>query len=150
MGAVVLTHSGEQRSMPEDLVTFANDFPRVRLILAHIGCGWDGDPSHQVRAVQRSRHGNVYADTSSAMSIMPNLIEWAVGEIGADRVLFGTDTPLYTTAMQRVRIDTANLSDEIKRQILRENAIRVFGGARVLGLEEGSASQLVGAGRMSS
>jgi predicted TIM-barrel fold metal-dependent hydrolase len=150
LGAVVLTHSGEQRSMPEDIVQFANDFPGVKLILAHIGCGWDGDPSHQVRGVQRNRHGNVYADTSSAMSIMPNLIEWAVGEIGADRVLFGTDTPLYTAAMQRVRIDTANLSDEVKRQILRDNAIRVFGGAGVLGLEEKASPQHVGVGRISS
>ena len=83
--------------------------------------------THQVRAIQQSRKGNVYADTSSARSILPGLIEWAVREVGADRVLFGTDTPLYHTAMQRTRIEHADLSDEVKRQILRDNAVRLFG-----------------------
>src|SRR5262249_29227805 len=94
--------------------------------LAHIGCGHDGDVTHQVRAAQKSKHGNVYADTSSARSIVPGLIEWAVRELGAERVLFGTDTPLYHTPMQRARIDHADLGDAEKRLILRENAVRLF------------------------
>ncbi len=125
--AIVLTHSSEQNSLCEDFVPWANRFPEVRLILAHIGCGWDGDVTHQVRAIQKSQHGNMYADTSSARSIMPNLIEWAVSQIGAERVLFGTDTPLYCTAMQRARIDHADLSDTDKRLILRDNAVKLFG-----------------------
>jgi predicted TIM-barrel fold metal-dependent hydrolase len=129
--AVVLTHSSEQNSLAADFVPWANEFPEVRLILAHIGCGWDGDPAHQVRAIQQTRHGNVYADTSSARSILPGLIEWAVREIGADRVLFGTDTPLYHAAMQRARIDHAELLEEDKRRILRDNAVRLFGLAAV-------------------
>lgn len=125
--AVVLSHSSEQNSLASDLVAWANRFPEMKLILAHIGCGWDGDYSHQVRGVQASRHGNVYADTSSARSITPKLIEWAVKEIGADRILFGTDTPLYFTSMQRIRIDRAELTLEQKRQILTSNAERLFG-----------------------
>ena len=125
--AIVLTHSSEQNSLCEDFVPWANRFPEVKLILAHIGCGWDNDVTHQVRAIQKSQHGNVFADTSSARSIMPNLIEWAVKEVGAERVLFGTDTPLYSTAMQRARIDHADLSDADKRLILRDNAVKLFG-----------------------
>lgn len=125
--AVMLTHSSEQNSLAADFTAWANDFPDVRLILAHIGCGWDGDLTHQVRAIQQSRHGNVFADTSSARSITPGLIEWAVREIGVDRVLFGTDTPLYHAAMQRARIDHADLTHDDKRKILRENAVRLFG-----------------------
>lgn len=125
--AIVLTHSSEQNSLAADFVPWANEFPEVRLILAHIGCGWDGDLTHQVRAIQATRHGNVFADTSSARSITPGLIEWAVREVGVERVLFGTDTPLYHTAMQRARIDQAELTLEDKRKILRENAVRLFG-----------------------
>lgn len=125
--AVVLTHSSERNSLCEDFVPWANRFPEVRLILAHIGCGWDGDVTHQVRAIQKSRNGNIFADTSSARSMMPNLIEWAVKEVGAERVLFGTDTPLYSTAMQRARIDHADLTEADKRLILRENAVKLFG-----------------------
>jgi predicted TIM-barrel fold metal-dependent hydrolase len=124
--AIILTHSGEQRSMPEDCVPFANDFPEARLVLAHLGCGWDSDPSHQVRAIQSSQHNNVFVDTSSASSIMSGLIEWAVKEIGAERILYGTDTPLYCASMQRTRIDNAAISDEAKRLILRDNAMNLF------------------------
>ena len=126
LGAVVLTHSGHGFSLPKDFVPFANEYPEVRLILAHIGCSENQDPSLQVRALQQSQHGNIYADTSSAMSITPDLIEWAVGEVGHERILFGTDSPLYHTGMQRIRIDQAEISDQAKRQILRENALRLL------------------------
>ena len=125
--AVVLSHSSEKNSQAADLVDWANRFPEMKLILAHIGCGWDGDLTHQVRGVEKSKHGNVVADTSSARSITPKLIEWAVGRIGVDKVLFGTDTPLYQTSMQRNRIDFADLTDAQKKAILHENAERLFG-----------------------
>ena len=125
--AVVLTHSSEKNSLAADFVPLANAYPDVRLILAHIGCGWDGDLTHQVRAIRQSAYGNIWADTSSARSVTPGLIEWAVRELGAERVLFGTDTPLYHTAMQRSRIDRAELSDEAKQLILRDNAVHLFG-----------------------
>ncbi len=124
--AVVLTHSGQEKSLPADIVIWANEFPEVKIILAHIGCSDTNDRTLQVRAIQQSRHGNLYADTSSAMSIMPKLIEWAVNEVGPERVLFGTDTPLYAASMQRARIDHAGISDHQKRMILRDNAIELF------------------------
>lgn len=124
--AVVLAHSGEENSLPEDFLPWADEFPEMTLILAHIGCGWDGDRTHQVRAAAASRHGNIYADTSSANSILPGLIEWAVQEIGAEKVLYGTDSPLYFAAMQRARIDQAEIDDDDKRKILRENALRLL------------------------
>jgi predicted TIM-barrel fold metal-dependent hydrolase len=129
--AVVLAHSSEQNSLAADYVVFANDFPEMKLILAHIGCGHDGDYTHQVRALGQSKHGNVFADTSSARSITPGLIEWAVREVGAERILYGTDSPLYFAPMQRARIDHADLSDRDKRLILCENAERLLGVASV-------------------
>lgn len=127
--AIVLSHSSERNSLAADLVDWANRFPEMRLILAHIGCGWDNDYTHQVRAIQQSRHGNVVADTSSSRSVTPGLIEWAVQQIGVDRVLFGTDTPLYAAGMQRARIDQSELSEADRRAILCENAERLFGPA---------------------
>ena len=121
--ALILTHSGEQNSLPEDFVPLANNHPEVSIILAHHGFGWDGDPTHQVRAIQASRHGNLFTDTSSIQSMLPGLIEWGVQEVGVDRFLYGTDTPLYFAPMQRARIDQADLSDCEKQQILREGAI---------------------------
>lgn len=128
--AIVLTHSGEENSLPKDCVGFADRFPEVTLILAHLGCGWDRDLGHQVRAIQASEAGNIYVDTSSASSIYAGLIEWAVQEIGASRILFGTDTPLYSAAAQRRRIEAAEISDAAKLAILRDNAVRLLKPAR--------------------
>ncbi|MBI2440854.1 MAG: amidohydrolase [Lentisphaerae bacterium] len=124
--SVVLAHSGDRTSLPEDFVPFADEFGQVTLILAHLGHGWDGDLTHQVRAIRQCRHGNIYTDTSSAKSLTPGLIEWAVAALGAERVLYGTDSPLYFAPMQRARIDHAAISAEAKRLILRDNAIRLF------------------------
>lgn len=124
---VILTHSGELNSLPADFVPFANDFPEVTLILAHLGnSGAAGSSELQVRAIQASRHGNVYVDTSSAQSLLPGLIEWAASEVGAERILFGTDTPIYFAPSQRARIDHADLTDEQKRMILWDNARRIL------------------------
>ena len=124
--AVIQTHSGEQNSLPADFVQWADRFPEVKLILAHLGFGWDADLSHQVRAILKGRQGNMYTDTSSSMSIIFGLLEWAVKELGAERILYGTDSPLYFAPMQRARIDKAEISDWDKRLILRENAMALL------------------------
>lgn len=122
----VMTHSGDPNSLPADFVPFANRFPGARVILAHLGYSRGQQADLQVRAVQESRHGNLWIDTSSARSLFPGLIEWAVNELGAERLLFGSDTPLYHVATQRARIDAAAISDAAKRLILRENAVQLF------------------------
>ena len=124
--AVVLTHTGGVNSVPADFMPFANALPELKLILAHLGHMDEGDVTLQIRAIQQSKYGNVHVDTSSARSITPNLIEWGVQEIGADRILFGTDCPLYSTAMQRARIDYADLSYDDRRKILSENARKLL------------------------
>ena len=58
--AIMQIHSGEANSMPEDMVAFADNYPEVTVIAAHLGCGSDGDPSHQVRAIKRCKNGNIY------------------------------------------------------------------------------------------
>lgn len=129
--AIIQSHSGEQNSLPADFVVLANEFPEVKLIISHLGCGWNGDPTLQVQAIQKSKHGNVFTDTSSAKSITSNLIEWAVGEIGTEHILYGTDSPLYFAPMQRARIDNADIADRDKHMILCDNAIRLFGLSKV-------------------
>jgi len=127
-GAVVQTHSGETNSLPADFVPFADEFPEMKLILAHLG--HSGPPGTaldlQVRAVQASKQGNLFVDTSSMRSAIAGLIEWGVRELGADRLLFGTDTPSYFAPSQRARIDQADLNEAEKRLILRENAERLL------------------------
>lgn len=56
---VVLTHSGDPGNFPEDFIPFTDRYPKVRLILAHLGNSSDGVTSRQVCAIQRSLAGNV-------------------------------------------------------------------------------------------
>lgn len=133
-GASVMTHSGCPNSLPEDFVPFANRYPGARVMLAHLGNGQGagGRVDLQVRAVQASRHGNLWIDTSSARSILPRLVEWGVREVGAERLLFGSDTPLYHVALQRCRIEAAEIAAADKARILWDNAVEFFRLQRLL------------------
>ena len=124
--AVVLAHSGGANSVPEEFIPFANALPEMKLILAHLGHMDVGDHTRQVRAIQASTQGNVFTDTSSSKSMLSGLIEWGVKEIGADRILFGTDTPLYFAAAQRMRVEQAEISDADRIKILSTNARRLL------------------------
>ena len=126
--AVILTHSGDVNSLPADFIPFADAFPEVDLVLAHLGNGGEasGSLELQMRAIEASKNGNVYTDTSSARSIQAGLIEWAVKRVGHERILYGTDSPCYFAPSQRARIHAADISDEAKAHILRENAVRLL------------------------
>ena len=126
--ALILVHSGDQYSLPLDYIPFANMHANVTTILAHLGNGGSasGDPTLQVRAVQAGRHENLFVDTSSARSILPGLVEWAVAEIGAEKILYGSDSPLYLASLQRLRIDSAEIGEPDKKRILRGNADKLL------------------------
>jgi len=125
---LTLTHTGNAGNEPEQFIPFANKYPRVRLILAHIGYDEvDETPDRQIRAVKMSTQGNVWADTSSAKSVISGVIEYAVEQVGASRILFGTDTPLYCSGMQKARIAYAGISNQDKRKILCDNAAGLLG-----------------------
>lgn len=125
--ALVLSHSGDPGAFPEDLVFFAKDYPKMQLILAHLGNSIDQNFSRQVWALKQIPTGNVYIDTSSMNSMCAGLIEWAVDEIGYERIVFGTDSPLYFAASQKARIEYGEISMEAKQSILQSNAQRLLG-----------------------
>ena len=123
---VIETHTGDTNSQPEEFVPFADEYPDVILIMSHLGHSIDNDLTHQVRAIQAGKRNNLFTDTSSSRMVTSGLLEWAVGEIGAEHILYGTDSPLYFAASRRARVDFAEMDDQAKRMILRENAARLF------------------------
>ncbi len=125
--ALVLTHSGCPGSYPEDFVPFLERFTEATLILAHLGNSADGNLNRQVCAIQHAATENLFVDTSSIKSMTPRLVEWAVDQIGAYKVLFGTDTPVYVASSQKARIEYADLSKDEKQAILFDNAARLLG-----------------------
>lgn len=125
---VLETHSGDALSLPEQIVSLADRYPRMNVIVSHLGCGFDGCLEHQIQAIRQSKNGNIYTDVSSARSILPHLLEWGVGQVGADKILFGTDTPLHHIAMMKQRVEFADLPELAIEKILFQNAYNLFSG----------------------
>jgi len=114
--AVVQIHPEKEADY---ILPLADRYPDVTMIVAHLGS------LEHIRAVADAKHGNVWTDTSGIASSRNNLLEYAVSQIGSERILFGTDT--YAAGFQRGRVDYAMISDEDKENILRNNALRLFG-----------------------
>lgn len=125
---IVLQHAWSmtkirQRSFhtdPEDVATLARRFPNVRIIMAHLtGCGVRG-----VLAVKDCP--NVVVDTSGAAP-EAGIIEFAVEQLGADRVLYGSDAPIRDFGVCLARITGSRLDAATKRKILHDNARDLLG-----------------------
>ena len=113
--AIIQTHPDKGA----DYVGLANAFPNVTLIIAHLG------GIRAIHSIRDAKFRNIYTDTSGKASLKNQLIEYAVSQVGSDRILFGTDT--YDTGAQRGRIEYALISREDKENILCNNAKRLFG-----------------------
>ena len=119
----VLQHSWSQTNIrersfhtdPEDTCRLARRHPEVRLIMAHLtGCGRRG-----VKAARGLR--NVWVDTSGGAP-EAGLVEYAVEQGGADRVLYGSDAPIRDLPVAIARITGAAIKEEAKRAMLYVNA----------------------------
>jgi len=101
---------------------FVKRFPEVNLILGHAGGRYEG---HLAAAHLVQNYPNVYVDISC--DVCPfRFIEWIVGQIGAGRILFGSDMNWNEPRTIIGRILDADISLEEKRLILGENARRLF------------------------
>jgi hypothetical protein len=122
-GLPVLQHAWsmtriKQRSFhtdPEDVATLARRWPDVRIIMAHLtGCGIRG-----VLAVKDCL--NVVVDTSGAAP-EAGLVEYAAVQLGAERVLYGSDVPIRDFGVALARITGSRLNAATQRKILYDNA----------------------------
>lgn len=115
--AVVLTHPDAPEQIG-NVVPIVDRYPKMKLIIAHLGS------EEHIEAIRKAKHQNIYTDTSGYASITNNLLEYAVQQIGADKIFFGTDT--YSAGFQRGRVEYASISDEDKQKILRGNAVKLL------------------------
>jgi len=101
-----------------DMVGFADKYPGMRLVIAHLS-----SVDHVV-AASEAKYGNIYLDTSGGASVNNNIIEYAVSRVGSRKIYFGTDT--YASGFQYGRIVFSTISDEDKQNILFRNAVSDF------------------------
>jgi predicted TIM-barrel fold metal-dependent hydrolase len=106
---------------PSDMVVLAERFPKTRLIMAHLGGKW----IQGVNAIKR--HSNIWTDFSGTRASMGS-VEYAVQELGAERVLFGSDTFFRNPAVMLAKVAAAELAEADQRRIVWDNATRLFFG----------------------
>ncbi len=70
---------------------------------------------------------NVHVDTSGSI-VDCGMIETAVAELGAGRILFGTDLPDIDFWGNLGKVTGADITPDEKDMILYRNAARLFGG----------------------
>jgi len=109
-------------SLPKLFEKYLDKYQDVEFVMGHSG----GRGSGHVQAVAVARkYPNVYLDVSGDIFSM-GLICWLVEAVGADRVLFGSDQPWIDPTAHLARIMLAEITEEAKRLILRDNALRVY------------------------
>jgi hypothetical protein len=118
-GTVVLSHTwdSDKTCSPELFATIAARYLRARVILAHAG-GTQRGCRQAIDVVKK--HGGLYLDTATS-HFHVGMIERFVREVGADRVLFGSDVPLLDPAAPLGRIAYARIGEAQKEKILGLN-----------------------------
>jgi predicted TIM-barrel fold metal-dependent hydrolase len=106
----------------------AVSFPKLTLILGHLGKGYESEIATLTR-----RYPNVYTETSMRLSGLDEPGKWTPAEavtwfrlIGVDRILFGTKWPLFDPREAIELVHKLPLTSEERRKILGENAQRAL------------------------
>ncbi|MBQ5995699.1 MAG: amidohydrolase [Clostridia bacterium] len=124
----ILMHTGDSRydnSNPNRLVPVLEIYTELIVIGAHFG-GWS-----IWEEASKKLHGipNLYVDCSSSFAWLPDdgVVREIINRYGTDRVLFGTDYPMWSPSGELERFMSLGFGEEDNRKILSENAVRVFG-----------------------
>lgn len=116
----ILFHIGDPRydfSSPERLMRVVERFPRLTVIAAHLA-GW----TMWERGAEIFAGSGIYADCSSSLyALTPGRAAELIRRIGADRVFWGTDYPLWGAAEELERLCALPLSDKDRQGILGGN-----------------------------
>jgi uncharacterized protein len=111
--------NGPGESTPYDVVELARRHPKAQLICGHTGGNWELG----IRIIRDSK--NVYADIAGS-DPTSGFVEMAVRELGAERVLYGSDVGGRSFASQVAKVLGAEIPDDAKKLILGANLRRLL------------------------
>jgi predicted TIM-barrel fold metal-dependent hydrolase len=101
-------------SSPQDLAELAARHPETPLICGHTGGDWE----QGIRIVRP--HQNIVIDTAGS-DPTAGLVEMAVRELGADRILYGSDCGGRSFASQIAKVTSADIAEADRKKILGGN-----------------------------
>jgi predicted TIM-barrel fold metal-dependent hydrolase len=115
----VWVHTGHQpNATPTQMGTLARDFPEAKLIIGHMGSGMFYDAM-----CMSARHANLYVDISLQGG---HSFGVACEEVGAHKLLYGSDSPYANPGSMKRIIEESPLSAADKALILGGNAARLL------------------------
>jgi predicted TIM-barrel fold metal-dependent hydrolase len=106
-------------SSPHDLVELAQRHPQVQFICAHTGGDWE-------RGIRILRATSNVAAEMAGFDPTSGAIEMAVRELGAERVVYGSDVGGRSFASQLAKTLGADIPDSAKQLILGGNLRRML------------------------
>lgn len=120
----VCIHSGHPPySLPWQVGLLAERHPNVKLMMIHMGHGHGVYIDAAIKMALR--YPNIYLEMSGMP--MPSKIREAYERVGAERIMFGTDTPFHHPTVEMQKVITSGLDKEAQEKIFYENAAKFFG-----------------------
>lgn len=122
----ILMHTGDYRydnSNPNRVLPVLKAYPNLTVIGAHFG-GWSvwEEACDSFAGLE-----NFYVDCSSSFEFSHDVdFKELIFRYGTDKVLFGTDYPMWSVQDEIETFFAMDLGDDINRQILSENAKKLF------------------------
>jgi len=106
-------------STPLDLAALAGRHPDVPLICGHTGGDWE----RGIRAIRSSANVSIGIGGSDPTA---GFVEMAVRELGAERIIYGSDIGGRSFASQLAKVRGAEIPEAAKRMILGGNLKRML------------------------
>lgn len=101
----------------EETDILSERYPNVTFILAHSGTSYN---IARKNAAVAKKHSNVVLDITYTTTGR-GMVEFLVGEVGADKIIYGSDMPMRDASPQLGWICYAKIPVEDKKKILAEN-----------------------------
>lgn len=121
LNCVIQIHTNTQ-----ELRYLVESFPETTIVFPHLG----GSPQDIFARIDLiARHPNAYIDVSGSGIERVGILERAVKEIGADRVLYGSDFTINEPSAVIARVDNAFLTREDREKILFRNVEKLLARA---------------------
>ena len=122
-----MVYSQEYRTksvgQPIALDAVACDFPELKLIGIHVGIPW-----HDEMISMAWKHENIFIGCDAHRpKYWPKSFIHYLNSYGQDKIIFGTDFPVLEFKKTIDDIDTLGLKSEVRKKLLRDNVIRVYG-----------------------
>jgi len=127
LGVPILQHAFSKangnfthESTPADVAALAASLPGLRIHMAHMnGAGHRG-------IADIAPFPNVVVDTSGS-DPEAGILDYALRELGHERILFGSDAPGRSFGVQLGKVLGTSMSDTARAAILGGNAARLYG-----------------------